>query len=313
MRKLAFILGTMILLTGCQNISDIKEKERQREEIHITSHIDQVMMTESDAAKRLASSLGHINEAEIRVINNSNDLAEIVGVENSSYIVELQLSDSKESEEALQAIKAVVGEELQDFVDAARETEEEVYFTEKVIGDYGVIYYGVKGYQSSLYVISSQDSYLDEAKRNQIEAFCGEELIVSATTVGAEKSMVELSFPSYQERYFSIGLNNTTAYYQVFSDNNQKIEKVRMMINQYQHGYKGGILEEDKLVPLKRMLQEMQTSETDIVKVAEAIKEVVNQQKSHKEDKLGNLEYSINRKDANIYYEDLIEVVISFN
>lgn len=323
MKKLVLILASLMILTGCQSLDTMREQEQEEQRFQIIPYTEQVMDKSSDAAKVLERYLsGRDDENNIYMYYGGNDLAEQLGVNTSSLIVRVDLTQVKQREDDFalikknevdfKMIKEIIGDQLQSFIDEANSHKEEIYFTEKVIGNYGVAYYKSGDYAEELYIVPSQQTYLDEAKRNQIKTFCGEQLIVTATTAGKEKSMVELSFPSYQVRYHTIGLNNTTAYYQVFSDKNNEIEKIRLVINQCKEGYKEGELEEDKLLPLRRMLEEMQIGTEGEMKVIQAIDQVINQKSDKQKGTLDNLEYMVNRSGGHTYNEDLIEVEISF-
>ena len=258
MKKLALILGALMLLTGCQSLDEMKIQEQEKERLYITTYTEQVMEKPSDTTEVLQRSIQDLEYDNIwSSYYDVYDLVDRLGINTGFTIVQANLEGGKNDEDIIRNLENVLGDGLQSFIDEVKSQEEEYYFAEKVIGDYGVACNKL-GDVVELYILSSQSNYLDEVKRNQIKAFCGEELIVTGTTAGKEKSMVELSFPSYRVRNHTAGLNNTTAYYQVFSDKENKIEKIRMVINQYEDGYKGGILEEDKLLPLRRMLQEMQ-------------------------------------------------------
>lgn len=311
MKRLAVILGALILLTGCQSLDEMKSQEQERERLHITTYTEQVMEAPSDVSKVLERSAQSLEYDNIWRSYHGDSLANRLGLNTESIMVHVNLEGGKNDEDILRNLENVLGEELQSFIDEVKSQEEEYYFAEKAIGDYGVACNKI-GDVVALYILPSQSTYLDEAKRHQIEAFCGEELIVTGTTAGKEKSMVELSFPSYQVRNHTAELNNTTAYYQVFSNKENEIEKIRMVINQYEGGYKEGILEEDKLLPLRRMLQEMQVGTEEEMKLIGGINQVVNQEDNQQKGKTEHFEYTIRKSDAPIYYEKLITVEINF-
>ncbi len=311
MKRLAVILGALILLTGCQSLDEMKSQEQERERLHITTYTEQVMEAPSDVSKVLERSAQSLEYDNIWRSYHGDSLANRLGLNTESIMVHVNLEGGKNDEDILRNLENVLGEELQSFIDEVKSQEEEYYFAEKAIGDYGVACNKI-GDVVALYILPSQSNYLDEAKRHQIEAFCGEELIVTGTTAGKEKSMVELSFPSYQVRNHTAELNNTTAYYQVFSNKENEIEKIRMVINQYEGGYKEGILEEDKLLPLRRMLQEMQVGTEEEMKLIGGINQVVNQEDNQQKGKTEHFEYTIRKSDAPIYYEKLITVEINF-
>ncbi len=311
MKRLAVILGALILLTGCQSLDEMKSQEQERERLHITTYTEQVMEAPSDVSKVLERSAQSLEYDNIWRSYHGDSLANRLGLNTESIMVHVNLEGGKNDEDILRNLENVLGEELQSFIDEVKSQEEEYYFAEKAIGDYGVACNKI-GDVVALYILTSQSNYLDEAKRHQIEAFCGEELIVTGTTAGKEKSMVELSFPSYQVRNHTAELNNTTAYYQVFSNKENEIEKIRMVINQYEGGYKEGILEEDKLLPLRRMLQEMQVGTEEEMKLIGGINQVVNQEDNQQKGKTEHFEYTIRKSDAPIYYEKLITVEINF-
>ncbi len=311
MKRLAVILGALILLTGCQSLDEMKSQEQERERLHITTYTEQVMEAPSDVSKVLERSAQSLEYDNIWRSYHGDSLANRLGLNTESIMVHVNLEGGKNDEDILRNLENVLGEELQSFIDEVKSQEEEYYFAEKAIGDYGVACNKI-GDVVALDILPSQSNYLDEAKRHQIEAFCGEELIVTGTTAGKEKSMVELSFPSYQVRNHTAELNNTTAYYQVFSNKENEIEKIRMVINQYEGGYKEGILEEDKLLPLRRMLQEMQVGTEEEMKLIGGINQVVNQEDNQQKGKTEHFEYTIRKSDAPIYYEKLITVEINF-
>lgn len=311
MKRLAVILGALILLTGCQSLDEMKSQEQERERLHITTYTEQVMEAPSDVSKVLERSAQSLEYDNIWRSYHGYSLANRLGLNTESIMVHVNLEGGKNDEDILRNLENVLGEELQSFIDEVKSQEEEYYFAEKAIGDYGVACNKI-GDVVALYILASQSNYLDEAKRHQIEAFCGEDLIVTGTTAGKEKSMVELSFPSYQVRNHTAELNNTTAYYQVFSNKENEIEKIRMVINQYEGGYKEGILEEDKLLPLRRMLQEMQVGTEEEMKLIGGINQVVNQEDNQQKGKTEHFEYTIRKSDAPIYYEKLITVEINF-
>lgn len=311
MKRLAVILGALILLTGCQSLDEMKSQEQERERLHITTYTEQVMEAPSDVSKVLERSAQSLEYDNIWRSYHGDSLANRLGLNTESIMVHVNLEGGKNDEDILRNLENVLGEELQSFIDEVKSQEEEYYFAEKAIGDYGVACNKI-GDVVALYILASQSNYLDEAKRHQIEAFCGEDLIVTGTTAGKEKSMVELSFPSYQVRNHTAELNNTTAYYQVFSNKENEIEKIRMVINQYEGGYKEGILEEDKLLPLRRMLQEMQVGTEEEMKLIGGINQVVNQEDNQQKGKTEHFEYTIRKSDAPIYYEKLITVEINF-
>ena len=311
MKRLAVILGALILLTGCQSLDEMKSQEQERERLHITTYTEQVMEAPSDVSKVLERSAQSLEYDNIWRSYHGYSLANRLGLNTESIMVHVNLEGGKNDEDILRNLENVLGEELQSFIDEVKSQEEEYYFAEKAIGDYGVACNKI-GDVVALDILPSQSNYLDEAKRHQIEAFCGEELIVTGTTAGKEKSMVELSFPSYQVRNHTAELNNTTAYYQVFSNKENEIEKIRMVINQYEGGYKEGILEEDKLLPLRRMLQEMQVGTEEEMKLIGGINQVVNQEDNQQKGKTEHFEYTIRKSDAPIYYEKLITVEINF-
>lgn len=311
MKKLAFILGALMLLTGCQSLDEMKSQEEEREKLHITPYTEQVMEAPSNASRVLQNSVQSLEYTnnDIWFASWGDDLTNRLGINAERIMVRFSLG-GKNDEDILRNLENIVGEELQSFIDEVKNDEEEYYLAEKVIGDYGIACYKAED-NVTLYIIPSQSSYLDEAKRNQIKAFCGEEMIVSGATAGKEKSMIELSFPSYQIRK-TTELNNTTAYYQIFSDKENEIEKIRMVINQYQDGYKEGILEEDKLLPLRRMLQEMQVGTEAEMKLIGGINQAVNQGITQQKGKTEHFEYTIRRSDADVYFEKLITVEIDF-
>ena len=331
MKKWIVILGLTLALTGCQSADDMKNEAYK--EYKLQSHTGEYFTQDTSFWEELETIRKSNNENDIwfnsrswqednvialgvkvldgamniDLVNDGQVVEEFVSYNDKTY-----KSDRPEiSERLIEALSNRLGERFDNFLEEMK-NEKDGCLKEKVIDGTGIIFQKV-GEQLSLYVVQSSIQMKEEADNNWLKEICSDNLVVSTATVGEEKQLIELSYPSFVIRNNFASLTNATAYYQLFRTNEGQLEKTRMVINQYLYdgAYENGDLDPEKLEPLQRIVNELAGAEQDITDLINAIYKVVDEKSTKESGKLGTLHYEINRRNAEVGYEKLIEVEIT--
>ncbi len=331
MKKWILIMGVTLALTGCQSHADIRSaaykeyivqsntEEYFTQDIRFWKQLEAIRMDTNSKStwflgeswyEDMASALGakRLEGAiVVDIANYGQFIEEFVVYNDTSY----KSSYPDASKRLIQTLSGQLGETFDSFLEEMK-NEKDGCIKEKVIGGTGIIFHKVEG-QLSLYVVQSSIQMKDEADNNWLKEICDDDLVVSSATVGEEKQLIELSYPSFMIRNNFARLKNATAYYQVFRTNEGQLQKTRMVINQYlgESKYENGDLDPEKLEPLHRLVNELAGEEQDITDLINAIYKVVDQKSTKESGKIGELHYEINRRNAEIGYEKLIEVVVT--
>lgn len=330
MKKWLLILGITLALTGCQSVEELGNSTYK--EYKLTSYTDQYFTQDLTTWKNLKQILDNEKNNVHWDMNRSwyddritglgakrlEGGIEISAVNYGQMLEEVILNEDGTSEKSdypdiskclVEALSVKLGEPFDAFLEEMKK-EESYCIKEKIIDGTGIIFRKAEG-QLSMWVVQSSIQMKNEEDNNWLKAICGEDLIVSTATAGEEKQLIELSYPSFVVRNDMGSLTNATAYYQLFRTNEGQLEKARMVINQYINGYKDADLNPDKLDPLRRIVNELVGEETDVTELINDIYRVVDQKSSKESGKIGKLNYEINRRNAEIGIEKLVEVVVT--
>ena len=329
MKKWLLILGITLMLTGCQSIEELENAAYK--EYKLTSYTDQYFTQDlvTWASLQLACE-GDNNVYRNRNRNWYDDRITGLGakrldggienlvVNDGQFIEEVIINQDGTTEKSeypnmskhlIETLSTNLGEPFDSFLEEMKKVEG-YCIKEKTIDGTGIVFLKSEG-QLSMWVVQSSIQMKNEEDNNWLKAICGEDLIVSTATAGEEKQLIELSYPSFVVRNDMGSLTNATAYYQLFRTNEGQLEKARMVINQYINGYKDADLNPDKVDPLRRIVNELAGEETDVTELINDIYKVVDQKSSKESGKIGKLNYEINRRNAEIGIEKLVEVVVT--
>ncbi len=210
----------------------------------------------------------------------------------------------------IEVLSQKLGKEFDEFLKQVPKGDD-YWFKEKVIENVGIILERDRLGTLGIYVVPSSIRAKDEADNKWIHNICGDDVVVSAVSVGPDKQLIELSYPSFLIRNKFGELTNATSYFQLFRTNEGKLEKARMVVNQYIGGYKEGELDLEKLEPLQRIVNEFMGKAVDMTDFTQDICSVLDRKSNKKVGRIGNLHYEILRGSTSIGYEKIVEVVIT--
>ena len=304
MKKWILLLSITMFLTGCQSISELQKEYRVQsktdeyfsQDITTWEKLEDIRNSNDDGTWSMSRSW-YTNEFGIKRLDGGMMIEDIY---------------SPLGKEMIEALSTQLGSSFDAFLNEIPEGND-YFLKEKVIDGTGIILQKIETGEVHLYIVSSSLRMNDETDSNWLQAICGEDLVVSAATRGEDKHLIEVSYPSYLIRNDFANLHNTTSYFQMLRTNEGKLEKVRMIVNQYMDtaNYDERDLDPDKLEPLQRMVNELAGKEIDMTDFINDIYKVADQKSSKKSGKIGTLSYEITRRDAMIWYEKLIEVVVT--
>lgn len=304
MKKWILLLSITMFLPGCQSVLELQKEYR------VQSKTDEYFSQDVTNWEKLVD-IQNLKDDGTWSMSRSWYINEL-GIKRLDGGMMIENIYSPLGKEMIEVLGAQLGSSFDVFLNEIPE-DNDYFLKEKVIDGTGIILQKIKSGEVHLYIVSSSIQMKDEIDSNWLKAICGEDLVVSAATRGEDKHLIEVSYPSYLIRNDFVNLHNTTSYFQMFRTNEGKLERVRMIVNQYMNSddYSEGDLDPEKLEPLQRMVNELAGEEIDMTDFINDIYKVADQKSSKESGKIGTLNYEVTRKDALIWYEKLIEVVVT--
>ncbi|MBU3804905.1 MAG: hypothetical protein H9872_09150 [Candidatus Cellulosilyticum pullistercoris] len=301
------IICLMLLLTGCQSVDHAMNTDKMKHSITVNSQIEEtVTYIEDDEWKILEEELEradawwyYINNFNLEYLTD-NGIALVDGI----FIEDINAEQSKK---AIELIGAKLGKAFEDFIRSADtlETMEHGEIKETILGNYGVVLQKVKNsvYERvDLYICQSNLMLKSEKERAWVEEICGNDVLLSAVSQGAEGRLLELSMPSYVMYEHLYGTPNISAYYQVFKENYGDVRKIRMVLNQGENVESK--LPENQGAVLKRLISSASDEEVEVSDLIKAIESRLSGNSGVKKGTVGKLNYSIT-KEGNLVIVEL--------
>lgn len=319
MKKWIVLLGITIGLTGCQSkYPDYMAYRMNRLLFPDRSESHKEYTVVSKTEDYFAQDLEFWEEVIGSDIETDWDRREVwhdqsinrLGGKNIDGAVQIFDINSLTDKPMIEVLSQKLGKEFDEFLKQVPKGDD-YWFKEKVIENVGIILERDRFGTLGIYVVPSSIRAKDEADNKWIHDICGDDVVVSAVSVGQDKQLIELSYPSFLIRNSFTGLTNATSYFQLFRTNEGKLEKARMVVNQYIGGYKEGELDLEKLEPLQRIVNEFMEETVDMTDFTQDICSVLDQKSNKKVGRVGSLHYEILRGDTGIGYEKVVEVVIT--
>lgn len=314
MKKLALCL--MLLLTGCQSIKEVKQTDELAHRISVSSSIEERVTHTGDEWMQLQVALNQL-EKEDEWWYYTNDFYSRSTIQEGTMLADgmLWIQDIG-TEQGKKAVE-IIGEKLGSEFDAFMSSEDVLQvmetggITEKVIGTYGVVLQKQKysDYEPTLYLCKSSLMLKDQKEQEWLEEICGEELLISAVSQGAEKSLIEIGTPTYLMRGSMYGLQINGTYYQIFKENTGDVRQIKMIIKQGKDIT--STVPENHEIILKKLVHEVAGQEVEIAPLINDINSrLADKSNGVKKGVVGNLSYRISKEKDRSDQSDVFTVEI---
>lgn len=236
------------------------------------------------------------------------------GVFSENGTIYFSMGNEGLSWEALEPLKAVLGSELDAFIEKAKGLEEGDT-AEMILNGYGLVAlrYPKDYYRTDTLfgIVSSGLRFKDEAMQQKIEALCGNDLFMSTVSCNDTKQYVELSYPSYEvnSRYDYMV---PSAYYQITMDRAGEVKQMKLIISTPNYSNVRKIeLSEDKYNRLNTILEKITGETLDTSLLNADIKQNLLNGK-HLSGSVGPFNYTISKEESYTSYDGIDLTVVTF-
>lgn len=284
----------LVALTGCQSLEEQSDDYARAHAYTVQSNIEEVVQRDTTKWDQLTAQLDGLGTQ----VENKDSYTEAMGIWEYDGI--FCLPDVHElKEEDKEKIKQAIGQEATEFIEASKSLKIGES-TERIINGYGIYATNCYGNGVQVYIAQSGLKFKDEMMQNMIEAYCGDELLISAVSKGEEKQIVELAYPSYLA-YNKYGVDmGDPAYYKLIMDQNGNVERIKMIIS-YRVD-ENITFSEEKKTDLKRILEIAVGKTLDTTKVESAIEENMASNGKNSKGTIEEWNYSVEKMDKNSRY-----------
>ena len=315
MKKIALCL--MLLLTGCQSVKEVKQTDELAHAISISSSIEERVAHTGDEWTQLQETLNQL-EKEDEWWYYTNDFYSRSTIQEGTMLADGMLwiddIDTEQGKKAVEFIADKLGREFENFMSSENvlQVMETGGITEKVIGTYGVVLQKEKysDYERTiLYLCKSSLMLKDQKEQEWLEEICGEELILSAVSQGAENFLVEVGTPSFLMKRNMYSWQRNGTYYQIFKENNGDIKQVKMIIKQGAQTISK--IPENQEVILNKLVHQVAGQEVEIAPLINDINSSLEDKSNGvKKGVVGNLNYRISKGEDTSDQSDVFRVEI---
>lgn len=305
----------MLLLTGCQSIEEIKDADQSAHRIGLSSQIEETVTHTDDEWIQLQEALNQL-EKEKEWWYYANDF-------NSRYITEVGAAfadgmlwiediDTQQGKKAIEIIEEKLGSEFETFMNSADTLQvmETGGVTETIIDTYGVVLQKIKNSdyeQANLYLCKSSLMLKDQKEQEWLQEVCGEDVLLSAVSQGAEKYLIGLSTPSYLMKDNVYRLQNISAYYHLFKESNGDIRQIKMVLKQGAEAENK--MPENQAIVLKKLISRASGEEVEISSLIDDIDlKLANKGNGVNKGVVGKLSYRITKERDTFNQADMIVV-----
>lgn len=218
---------------------------------------------------------------------------------------------------ALNLVVGQLGEKVNEFVQETRGLteaqgtkmntyKEEFLVHTGEVDDYKLV--GTKGKDSiGLYIMKEPFKFRNQVDEAFVSQFKTDKFLLKAYSQGAKESMIELTTPSYTMRMNGTDLYNTTSYYQLFRNNENKLTKARMLINVYNQNP----IDQEEFIPLEKIIAYLGGQPDLVEQVKEEVNQIITNDDQGKVMGSGSIKCTIRKRDAfGGANERLIEVLV---
>lgn len=320
--KKIMICSMLLLLTGCQSINEVRKTDRMEHSIAVSSQIEETVTYTDNEWTVLQEELDQLELKRsdewwyYRNDFNSNYLKAMgtVFADGVLYIEDISTEGSKK---AIELIGSKLGKTFEEFMGSidTLEAMEPGEIKETIIGTYGVVLQKVEddiNERVDLYLCKSSLMLKDEKEQTWLQEICGNDILLSAVSQGAEGRLLELSTPSYLMNGSLYGRpQNISIYYQIFKENYGDVRQIRMVLRQ------GKDVEskvpENQVAVLKRLMSSASGEEVEVSGLIEAIESKLAGDNGVKKGTVGNLSYSITGESNSAGQGNIVMVELNRN
>lgn len=285
----------LVALTGCQSLEEQSDEYAIEHAYTVQSNIEEVVQRNNTKWDQLTAQLDGLGTE----VENKDSYTENMGIwEYNGLFCFSDIYDLKEADK--EKIKQAIGQEAAEFIEASKSLKVGES-AERIINGYGIYATNCYGNGVQVYIAQSGLKFKDEIMQNMIEAYCGDELLISAVSKGKEKQIVELAYPSYIA-YNKHGVDmGAPTYYKLIIDQNGNIERIKMIIS-YRVDENITFAEEKK-THLKSILEIATGKALDTTKVESAIEENIALNGKNSKGTIEQWNYSVEKMDKNSRYK----------
>ena len=317
--KKIMICSVLLLLTGCQSINEVRDADRMNHSMTVSSRIQETVTYIDDEWIALQEELEQAERGGEWHYQISSDYYQDLyrnGVVLSDDVLCIENISTEQSKKDIEVIATRLGKEFGTFMSNADMLEimKPSEVKETIIGTYGIVLQKVENgmYEGfDLYLCKSSLILKDEKEQAWLEEVCGNDVLLSAVSQGAEGHLLELSTPSRLVRGNIDGPQGISTYYQIFKGNDAAIRKIRMVIKQGENADSN--ISENQAEVLQRLVSSASGEEIEVSNLIEAIESRLSGKSGAKKGIVGKLSYNITQESNSVVQENMIIVELEKN